>query len=1096
MRCLSKQLCILALSTLLSFAATAASAAPNWEATLQQAQAAYQQQKYQDAIQLFSQVAQMLIASKQIQKAQSILHNEAIVRISKLSDFEGAAKAYELAFSLPGKPDPAVQPNMLINLALCYGKLKMPSLKTQTIEKLLASNPKLPPADLLDMYASLGDAYKELELYNLAGINFLKANSLLEKTPNPAAQGKVLTALGLCQGYIGNYRLALENLEKASKMAVASGQAQTQVDSTSNLGILNMEMGDYDQALKLLNAALDLSKTNKLRRNEGVDKNNVGLTYRYMGKYPQAKEAIDESLAIAREVGNKRDEAIALENRAVIFRLIGRLSEARADSRSALTLWDSLGFQEGRASTLINIGKISQQEDRDLEAALISYKEALDIFTRLNLPHYKARVMIFIADLYKTSAAPMRKTRDLVFDDEPTKIKIDPAQAIQEAKRLNSEALAIAEKLGARGLIWSAQHGLGYCLFKEGRLEEALGYYAKAIDMVTKMNVSLSSVEQLGEYMAGREDLYTEAMEVCFALYQKTKDKKYSTLQMTYDETLRNEVQRASAALMQMKYEDPQKDTLYNKLQELGKQQEKARSTVPLIVAAPPAATQEEKSRAALKIDESSKQTANVQKLEQDYKKTLEEWTKKYPADKNVFDSSARVDQAEIQKSLKPDQAFIQYLPMTEKMLIVVITSSEIHPVTIDIPVSKINDSIKNDFLAKYIEGYGRGANSNDASEFKIVCDLLSTYADWFIRPIESFINGKRRLYIATNGFVSQIPFCALVVSTEKGTPTFLIENFEISYLRPSFIKGGGDVSTKKPSKDILAVGNPKNDYSGLGNLPGAEREVSSAVQSFKNRDWEIKKNGTEKWFSSKLREASYGIIYMATHGMPYSDVYISWYCNLENTIKDFSDRQKANIYKSREYHQGQLSSNSPLNGYLLLANTDFNDGLLTIKKILEFPDPTFENTRYVILSACNTGVTLAPKSFLSENKGKAEKIFKNNEVEKELRDLGWLPGVDQVSFVEPFIRRGVTNVYGTLWFAEDAASFYIGSNLIKNLSSQPTDKLDIVSAYSQVLRQYISESKTGRIPLNDSPYNAAPPLKHNQSLHPFFWAVGAIFGR
>ena len=82
-------------------------------------------------------------------------------------------------------------------------------------------------------------------------------------------------------------------------------------------------------------------------------------------------------------------------------------------------------------------------------------------------------------------------------------------------------------------------------------------------------------------------------------------------------------------------------------------------------------------------------------------------------------------------------------------------------------------------------------------------------------------------------------------------------------------------------------------------------------------------------------------------------------------------------------------------------------------------------------------------------------------------------------------MRKGITNVYGTLWFADDAASSALMSKFIQNLVLQ-SDHPDAVAAFSSAQRELVTKAKAGEkvIPDTEMPY------------HPFFWAVGAIFGK
>ena len=181
--------------------------------------------------------------------------------------------------------------------------------------------PKLPKAEISNVYAQMGDAYRALEIYAPASAAYDKAAHLLPQDADPRVRGRLLTAMGLCQGNMGDFTGASENLAKARELAARISEPLTVAESDSNLGILYWERGDYPQALQLLNNSLETERKNTLRRNEGVDLNNLGLVKKSMGYFPDAMRAFEDALAIAREVGNVKDEAIALSNRALLNRI-------------------------------------------------------------------------------------------------------------------------------------------------------------------------------------------------------------------------------------------------------------------------------------------------------------------------------------------------------------------------------------------------------------------------------------------------------------------------------------------------------------------------------------------------------------------------------------------------------------------------------------------------------------------------------------------------------------------------------------------------------------------------------------------------------
>ena len=1132
---------LMLLLTLVVFA-TAAQAA-SLEENFAQAQAAFKAGDYARAGGLFAAAGDQLHKSGDASRAGMLWGNAAVAHI-KAENWAVAGDLYEkiLATNKRLPQDQALR--VYKNLVLCRGKLNQRALQIMAIERMLKAIPKLPPAELADVYARQGDAYRAMELYGPAAAAYDKAAHILPATAPAAQRARIFTAMGLCQGNLGDYTKATKSLEEARKLAGEANEALTIAEADSNLGILHLERGDYPKAMELIKRALEAEEEAKLRRSEGVDHNNLGLVYKAIGSHQEAMRRVEQSLTIAREVKNVRDEAIATVNRALLYRIAGQLHEARTDYAAAMKLFEQCGFQEGTAGALLGIGRMEALANKNYTLALENYQKALDIYTKLSLPRGKAETLLQLGEVYKYIAAPGRTTRDLVFDDEPTLPAVAPNDALAQSRKYFAQALELAQQLQSREMIWSAHQGLGYADLREGKLEDALKHYQTAIDIVTAMYVSLENVELLGEYMAGKEDLYGEAQEVCAGLYEKTRDKKYLDLQMRYSETLRNEVQKASTALVQMKFEDKSKQRLYEQLCALGREQNKAAKAIPVAAVLPTNPTPEQKAEKALSDKAATEQKAKVQKLEGDYKKLLAEWEKKYPEDRVIFQSAARVDAAMIQKHLEDDWIALQYTTLPDTLLITVVTKTKVDIVSVDVSRIMLEKLIKEKFLVEYVTGTKNKKYEYNKLDLKEISDILKEIYGSLIKPIEDDLVGKKRIYIIASGYLSQFPFGALVTDIKNNNePEFLIEKFEIGYLRPSFVDSMVKHSKKNKIKKLLAIGNTANVNYIMEALPGTVEEVSVAYRDLsslpidktvaidvrfakdvhsnvkltekgakllnKNIDGErrvlsersIHENfpgvsyppdrPTERWLREKLSENGFEILYMATHGMPYSNTVtaLNTSRNMQKRGEDIDPLMEKTILMVDK----NLKCASPLNGFVYMSSEDGDDilkgdvpedrdGLLTMKEILELPPAMFASTKFVILSACNTGVTLIPKAY---KLNLDESIFDTREIEKALRNLGLFPGVDQVSFVEAFMRCGVRNVFGTFWPVDDQAAPTIMRMFIENLVKLGENP-DAITAYTNAQRQYIADSRMGKETLGWG------GLPH----HPQVWAPGVIFGK
>ena len=80
-----------------------------------------------------------------------------------------------------------------------------------------------------------GDAYRALEIYAPASAAYDKAAHLLPQDADPRVRGRLLTAMGLCQGNMGDFASASESLTQAKELAARISEPLTVAEADSNL---------------------------------------------------------------------------------------------------------------------------------------------------------------------------------------------------------------------------------------------------------------------------------------------------------------------------------------------------------------------------------------------------------------------------------------------------------------------------------------------------------------------------------------------------------------------------------------------------------------------------------------------------------------------------------------------------------------------------------------------------------------------------------------------------------------------------------------------------------------------------------------------
>ena len=1074
--------------------ARAAASGKSLEEHFSIAQTAFKENRLDEAADNFTIVAEKLAAANQPDKARAIYNNVAVIRI-KQEKWQDGYDVYVKALALKGPVAPDFLKKAVGNMAFCADKAGRHDLKAEAIARLFAAKVPLEADEHLNFLSMQGDAYRAGERYALACQSYEKALAL----PNVPADKLplLLTSLGLCQGNLGRYPQALQSLEKALAAAKAAKAQLSIVEAGSNIGIIYWEMGQYDKAVQYLGQAMQDSKTFNLRRNEGVDSNNLGLVYKNAGQIGVAVNYVDAALAIAREVKNRRDEAIALSNRALLSRMKGQFAAARQDYNEALAIYREVAFTEGEASSLMGLARIDVLKDRNYLAALDKLNRAAAIYEKLGNPGFLAECYVQLGQAYQKLAAPDRKTRDLIFDDED-EIEtgtITPAEALAKSGEYFDKARKLAEQTGRKEMLWGSLHGLAFAAREKNDLNQAEKHYAQAIQVVLSMKGAEEKPDLLLEFLRSKDDLFAEAMDVCARLYEQTKNPDLLRKQLEYDEIYRNEVMRANMKTASLAYEDPAKKSLYDDVVRLSASKKKAEDA-----ARRAGSGSGETARAESIL---SSQDATV--VAREFESKLAQWKSSYPADAVLFDSVASVDLNKLRGNLGADQAILQYLPLEDSLIIMVVTRESVDMKKVAVSYQKLAELIRDQFIARDIEFFGHSGQakingetnicySDEGGCYEQALKDLETMYSWLYAPVAAQLENKPRLYIVTSKYLSYVPFAALISSRSADRPHFLVEDKIITLSRLSFLSESlGAAGQRAAAGSIIAVGDPVNQPLEvvLGRLDGAQKEARDAVEAVKAANPSAKtvllvdSSATKSAWRSSLQNNKYSIFYFATHGVPFAEMQHDSAKIAKSVRKAEADGRTSiagndlGLYKDfLSYYGKTFPNNSHLNGFLFMAYPDSDSGVLTLKDILEMPDSSFDEASLAVLSACNTAVSYSPKVIKSNA---AQLDLESKEAAAELAAAGWTPGVDQVCLTDTFMKKKFRNVYGTLWFADDLSSSIIMSRFMANLQTLPP-----AEALRDAQLEYLKNPPAGNPPAGVGDY----------PLHPFFWACGNIFGQ
>jgi DNA-binding SARP family transcriptional activator/tetratricopeptide (TPR) repeat protein len=332
---------------------------------------------------------------------------------------------------------------------VAQASLELSEVKQQTGQHDAA----LPLAEeAAEIYRSLADLRGETEALDKVGLAhqragrsrdalayFAEARALYGGAEDPHGVADTLTHSGIASWQLGRCREAMDMLREALLLYRAAGDRRGEAKTLNNLGRMQLNFGYHRDALDGYKKALDIFREIGVAQSEAILYHNIGALYDYKGSYDeglaayrralaiyreigdlpneadvlndigaifQSAECYDEALichdkakAIAKEIGNLRQQVTALRGIAGVRRGCGGYGEAFDLYHSALKLAREIGDPYEEAKILEGIGETSLSTLRS-DAARIAFRQALDIFERLDVPEAEsARIRIEALDL-------------------------------------------------------------------------------------------------------------------------------------------------------------------------------------------------------------------------------------------------------------------------------------------------------------------------------------------------------------------------------------------------------------------------------------------------------------------------------------------------------------------------------------------------------------------------------------------------------------------------------------------------------------------------------------------------------------------------
>ena len=852
------------------------------------------QGQLEQARELFSQAKETALREKNITGAVNALIN--LAAVARRAGEPSKAEAYLDEATLLGKPADG-------------SDFELDSARTQG-------------ALLLELARAQSDMGK----YDKAIESYTKAAAFFESELETISQAKALVSIGQIRLAQKSNDEALKVFNQTQELLKAEAPQAVTIDCVNGLGAAYAAKGDLDKAFKLHEQALSLSL--ELREHSrqvqaltesGYDLFLMGSSEKALTKFLQARAA-----AKAGNISLKQ-EANLLADIAMCYKALGQIDASINYYQEALTRIENAGDPSGRAMILNSLA-VAYLDTGKISAFEAYYAKAKEAFQSLNDKRGQAILAYNLAQFqlltgkvseslknYDQALVDMRAAGDKQGEGQVLRglgLACLYSKEPKKAKDYYQQALNLGAASNTLEAMWDSNLGLGKACKSLGETDLALSYLKKACDLVEAERAQLSRDSSKTFNMDLRQDCFYELVDVLVssghieeALEVAERGRARAFLDLLEG--------RSSATQKQLGQSISQDDSM---------PQLKPTS-------------QSDKSSAGI----ASGDTSNIKQgnfntggeaISTDRGGVIPSASRGVDVvpKANTFVEATTISTinaaapnlAEIKNLVKASgSTFVEYYVLPDKVLIWVISpDGQIRmPPPVMINRLELGSRIKQayDSVVTHPKSVEDVARLNAVRQTAMI-GLHKLLLEPVVKLLPA--SDKEMITIVPHLSLFSVPFAALL---NPANGHFFIEDHMIGYtpaigvLRATQRLGQ---ETKNLENKLLAFGNPiTKAIAFLGTLPYAEKEVRSIATIFgaNNSLVEIGEAANKARFRALAPE--YPVIHLATHGL--------------------------------------INEEHPMESALVLAPEKADDGLLTVKDIMQLPSL---KTKLVVLSACQTG--------------------------------------------------------------------------------------------------------------------------------------------
>jgi CHAT domain-containing protein/Flp pilus assembly protein TadD len=777
-----------------------------------------------------------------------------------------------------------------------------------------------------DVQRKIANCYEMMGKYDQALLHVQNAMVLDSTDNNLLGRIEDYRQEGRNYIYMGSYRSGISSIEKSLELSEGMEQSLKNVhrltiaDNYLALGQLYAVMGKLDKSLDFTQKAQAIFKQASDKKGEMESYLTLGSISADKGDYIFAQNLIGQSLKIADELkmGSARQNQLL----STISSSLGKYEDALRSQEKAIEdareykitgqiIWATVGMGD----IYRDLGDVKRAERFYKQASEIKGSESvktgsLDASLNLRLGDVLSANQYFIAEGSVAGAgiSSLRLSEMLIQDGKPDSALLFLNQAdrmFRESK--NKQGASNVKLLKGRVLVdkgdyipakqaldsassatdfpetvWQAWFHLGRMYENQGQDAKAIESYRNSISVIEKIRGSLTIDEFKSIYFDSKREVYDRLINLlmknnkpvdAFLLSEQARARAFYDILSNKKIDFRGSSSEDLVSLEQEKRIELQK--LYKLLQ-------KGNAGV----------SDNENTRS---VDIKQVRSA-LTEAQTEYEELIQKIKLNNPAYAEMLTADP-ITLYDIQSRLDPKTAALEYWISNNRLIIWLITHSEVITKTVQITSNDLNTLVE------------KARRSIETSSTNEVNSDMSELYKYLVAPVESSLASFSNLVIIPNQSLHFLPFQALI--NKKGE--YFVQKFNLVYAPSASVYIiCNDKLIKTGSKFMgVALGDVSVDNN--EGLPGTEDELKKILPLFPDNISTFGKQSTETFVRKNSGNCNF--LHFATHGL---------------------------------YNYKQ-----PLYSYLLFPSTDEDDGRLNVFEVFEMNI----NAKLVTLSACKTGL-------------------------------------------------------------------------------------------------------------------------------------------